>query len=168
MSSGTFHVHDLDDIDHLVAAVSADVISFVGVLEHLRNPREVLGAVRKNSAIKYLFLSVPMFSPTVYFEAIFPEVFHRHLSAGHTHLYTDESINWICKEFRFQRIGEWWFGTDFVDIYRDVLVSLGRNKETEALTESWHTTFCELLDSLQLELDKRKLSSEVHIILRKE
>jgi len=167
MSGGEFVLHSLDAISDVVSTVNAEVISFIGVLEHLRNPREALAAVRTNPSIKHIYFSVPMFSPTVCLEAVFPDVFHRHLSAGHTHLYTESSIDWFCKEFGFKRVGEWWFGTDIVDLYRDVIVSLQKKKEVAGLADTWHKTFCETIDSLQLELDKRKLSSEVHMVLSK-
>ncbi len=56
-----------------------------------------------------------MFSPSVYFEMVFPTVFHRDLACGHTHLYIDSSLDWTCREFGFERLAEWWFGTDIVD-----------------------------------------------------
>jgi len=167
MTGGKFNIHGLDQIAEIAATVKAEVISFIGVLEHLRNPREVLAAIQTNAAIKYVYISVPMFSPTVYFESIFPQVFHRHLGAAHTHLYTESSLDWLCKEFKFKRAGEWWFGTDMVDIYRDVLISLSKQEETKGLGDGWHQAFCNLIDPLQLELDKRKLSSEVHMVLEK-
>ena len=87
----------------------------IGVLEHLQEPREVLHAICSNPTIRYIYISVPMFSLSVYLKAVSPEVFHRQLGAGHTHLYTDSSLDWMCKEFGLERVGGWWFGTDIVD-----------------------------------------------------
>ena len=168
MSGGTFRLHALGDTARIVAGVEADVVSFIGVLEHLRDPRAVLAALQANRTIRYAYLSIPMFSVTVFLEAVFPSVFHRHLGAGHTHLYTDSSLDWMCREFGFTRVGEWWFGTDMVDLYRDVIVSLGKSAGTANLSAAWHDGFGGVIDALQLELDKRKLSSEVHVVLRKE
>ena len=167
MSGGAFRLHSLDDIAAIVASLEADVVSFIGVLEHLRDPRAVLAALRANRGIRYVYLSVPMFSLTVFLEAVFPSIFHRHLSAGHTHLYTESSLDWMCREFDFTRAGEWWFGTDMVDLYRDVMVSLGKSAGAASLAGAWHETFGDVIDALQLELDRRKLSSEVHLVLKK-
>lgn len=46
------------------------------------------------------------------------ESFNRQLSGGHTHLYSKESINYFCKEFGFNIVGEWYFGTDVLDQFR--------------------------------------------------
>jgi SAM-dependent methyltransferase len=165
---GAFKQHALADVETIAPQADAAVVSMVGVLEHLRHPRTVLSAIKENPKARYIFLSIPLFSPSVYFEAVFPNIFHRHLGAGHTHLYTDASLDWMCREFGFDRVGEWWFGTDMVDLYRHVLVTLGKQPETAALTEGWQEAFRGVIDSLQLELDTRRLSSEVHLVLRKQ
>ncbi len=167
VKQAAFQQHALAEIEAITGQADAAVLSMVGVLEHLRHPRAVLSAAKENSKVRYLFISVPLFSPSVYFEAVFPNVFHRHLGAGHTHLYTDVSLDWMCHEFGFERVGEWWFGTDMIDLYRHVLVTLGKLPETAALTEGWQNAFRGVIDSLQLELDTRRLSSEVHLVLRK-
>jgi hypothetical protein len=163
-----FQQHSLDGIVTLAERIEARVISMIGVLEHLRNPREVLAALQRNRHVEYLYISVPMFSPTVYLEAVFPNVFHRQLGAGHTHLYTESSLAWICKEFGLESIGEWWFGTDMVDLMRDIQVTLGANAETAQLTDRWQETFIPLVDAMQLQIDRQRQSSEVHMVLRKQ
>ena len=104
--------HDMADIVNLAHTADCDVLSMIGVLEHLQNPREVLAAMRDNPRIRHFYMSVPLFSPCVFFEMIFPEIFHRQLSAGHTHLFTESSLNWLFDEFGMKRRSEWWFGTD--------------------------------------------------------
>jgi hypothetical protein len=150
----------------LAARLDAEVVSLIGVLEHVRRPRELLAALRANTAIQYVYLSVPLFSPSVYFEMAFPEVMQRQLSGGHTHLYTESSLDWTCREFGFGRAGEWWFGTDLVDLYRSVLVSLESRPELRAMTESWSRGWAPVIDEMQLVLDRNKLSSEVHLLLQ--
>ena len=84
----------------------------------MTNPREILtAAISNNSKIRYLYLSVPLLSFSVYFELINQIFFNRHLSGGHTHLYTQESIRYFCKEFGFSIVGEWQFGTDIMDLF---------------------------------------------------
>lgn len=160
--------HGLEEIVSLVGEIDCDVISMIGVLEHLQKPREVLAAIRANSRIRFLYLSVPLFSPCVFFELIFPRVFQRQLSAGHTHLFTESSLDWLCHEFRLTRIAEWWFGTDMVDLLRSVSVELaGKNGESE-MNERWIELFGPVVDELQITLDQQKLSSEVHMLLELE
>lgn len=160
--------HELADIAHLVQAADASVVSFIGVLEHLRAPRSVLDVIKGNAAVNYIFFSVPLFSPNVVFETVFPGVMPRHLAAGHTHLYTEKSIDYFCNEFGFLRASEWWFGLDFADFYRSVLVTLEKSGPgATGLKEYWRSEFVKALDELQGVLDRGKMCSEAHILLRK-
>jgi SAM-dependent methyltransferase len=157
--------HGLEEIISLAGEIDCDVISMIGVLEHLQKPREVLSAIRSNSRIRFLYLSVPLFSPCVFFELIFPRVFQRQLSAGHTHLFTESSIDWVCREFGLTRIAEWWFGTDMVDLLRSVSVELADKGGENKMNERWIELFGPAVDDLQIALDQQKLSSEVHMLL---
>ncbi len=91
-----FH-HEMKDINRLIETADAQIASLIGVLEHLSDPGGALEALKNNKQVKYVFLSLPLFSPTVVFESIFPEVSPRHLGGGHTHLYTDQSIDFFVK-----------------------------------------------------------------------
>jgi hypothetical protein len=62
--------HRLDQTGQILANTDADVVSFVGVLEHLYNPREAISSLSNNENVQYVFLSVPLYSPSVFFEMI--------------------------------------------------------------------------------------------------
>jgi hypothetical protein len=162
---GSVQQLDLDGEAALVARLDAEVVSLIGVLEHVRHPRALLAALRDNPKIRYLYLSVPLFSPSVYFEMVFPEAMQRQLSGGHTHLYTESSLDWTCREYGFGRVAEWWFGTDLVDLYRSVLVGLEADPALRAMAEPWSRSWAGAIDEMQHALDSRKLSSEVHLLL---
>ena len=165
LSDKLINIHSKEDTLNIINSLETDVISMIGVLEHLQNPREVLSALKKNKNIRYLFLSVPTFSPSVFLEAVFPESMHRQLSAGHTHLYTENSIEFMINEFNLNKISAWWFGTDMMDLYRLVYTTLDRNNDTKEIAENLGKFFIPLMDSMQLEIDKKHLSSEVHMLL---
>jgi hypothetical protein len=159
----------LDEIVEVARSTTAAAASLIGVLEHLPSPRTVLESLAKNPSVRYVYLSLPLFSPTVVLEAIFPQVMPRHLAAGHTHLYTELSIEYCCREFGFERASEWWFGLDMVDLYRSVLVSLGQQgARVDCLGDYWKRTVLPLIDELQRVLDGQRLSSEVHLVLKKQ
>jgi hypothetical protein len=158
--------HSLTEIDDLIESATSEVASFIGVLEHLQNPRNALNSIRKNKHINFIYISVPLFSPTVVIESMFPESTTRHLAGGHTHLYTEQSIDYFCDEFGFKRISEWWFGLDITDFYRSILISTQKNNET-VLSEYWESSFLPLIDNLQASLDNNKTCSEVHMLLQK-
>ena len=158
--------HDITESLDIAARVDANVVSLIGVLEHVQKPRELLRALKDNRVVRYIFLSLPLFSHSVFFEMVFPDVMPRQLVGGHTHLYTESSINYLCQEFRLERVGEWWFGTDLVDLYRSVLVMLEKSQATKGMVRAWEKTFKPVIDDAQLALDKRRLSSEVHMVLK--
>jgi 2-polyprenyl-3-methyl-5-hydroxy-6-metoxy-1,4-benzoquinol methylase len=159
--------HTLDKSVDLLSDIEADVVSMIGVLEHLQQPREVLKAIQKNSHIKYFFISVPIFSLTIYIELLSDEMFHRHLNGGHTHLYTDSSLKYMMDEFGFELVSEWWFGADIMDLYRTLLVNLEKRGVSDFTKELFRTEMTSLIDPIQVELDKKNLSSEVHMLLKK-
>lgn len=158
--------HDLDEITTIAGTIDASVVSMIGVLEHLRQPRDVLQALASNSEVRYLYLSVPLFSPCVFLEMVFPQVFNRQLSAGHTHLYTESSLDALCQEFKFERAAEWWFGTDIVDLYRSVRVTLEQQAAPDAAIATWADQMLPIIDGMQRVIDEKHLASEVHMLLR--
>ena len=157
---------NLDEIETITKTTDNNVLCMIGVLEHLQQHRKILKAIKDNPNIKYLYISLPMFSPTVFFELVFTGVMNRLLTGGHTHLYTESSIDWFCKEYKFLKISEWWFGLDIMDLYRSISVSLSKNDNTNKMADEWKKIFSPVIDSLQLELDKKHLSSEIHLILK--
>jgi hypothetical protein len=156
----------LDSIVSLLENCSQEIVSMIGVLEHLQHPREALKAIRSNSKINYFFFSVPLFSPSVVIESVFPKVMPRHLSGRHTHLFTKSSINSFCEEFDFKPIAEWWFGSDIMDLFRSILVTLQSNGDN-SLSHYWENQMMPMLDELQGILDKHETCSEVHMVVEK-
>lgn len=155
----------LDQIVATAAAVEADVVTSVFSLEHFREPREVMRGLAANPAVRYLFLAVPMFSPTTVIECAFPDVMPRQLGPGHTHLYTRSSLAWLFQEFGYRPIAEWWFGADAVDVLRCVAMTLLQEQKSSALVDEWSRMMEPLVDELQSAIDRQKLSSEVHVML---
>ena len=142
-----------------------NVLTMIAVLEHLNDPNIFLKSFIK-SKIEYLYISVPLFSLSVFLENSFEDVFPRHLSGGHTHLYTERSLKYLSKKFGLKIIGEWWFGTDIADLYRSILVS--SNNHSKIQYEKYiNNYFFKILDKMQHVLDKEKVCSEVHMIFKK-
>jgi hypothetical protein len=155
----------MDALQGIVQGLDAEVVSMIGVLEHLRRPRETLAALCANRAVKYLFLSVPLFSPCVFLEMVFPDVMQRHLAGGHTHLFTESSLDWTFHKHGLQILGEWWFGVDAMDWLRSVEIRLERDEATARMAGRWRELMTPAMDGLQEQLDRRRMSSEVHLVL---
>lgn len=148
-----------DEITDKIRSSETMVISMIGVLEHLQHPH---GAIRafKDSKARYLYIAVPLFSFGTLLEHISPKVYPRHLSGGHTHLYTKESLYCLIKSFNLKILGEWWFGTDMVDLYRTMMVQA----DSKDLVKKY---IGEYVDRLQSVLDKEKACDQVHMVLSK-
>lgn len=159
--------HDLAETESIVREIDSDVVSMIGVLEHLQEPRKILNALRENTRVNFVYLSLPLFSSSVAIESVFPDVMQRQLAGGHTHLYTEQSIRWFCDEFGLTPVAEWWFGTDIMDLFRSVEVMLRKAGDSDGLLDYWRRTFAPAIDDLQSVLDRRRMASEVHILFRK-
>lgn len=159
---------DNQNLSDAIFSSNSDVISLIGVLEHLANPHDVLKAFNEANNCRYLFLSIPMFSPSVCIEAAFPSIAPRHLEGGHTHLFTEKSINWLSRFYGWTSIGEWWFGSDMIDLLRAVSVTLFEQNPSSNLNALWQEWLdSETIDAMQLTLDKNHRCSELHILLKK-
>jgi SAM-dependent methyltransferase len=153
---------DLDNVNEYIMNSTSKVLSLVGVLEHLMEPNKALDSFN-DSESKYLYLQVPLFSFSALLESVHEEVFPRQLNAGHTHLFTKKSIDFLCNKHNLSIIGEWWFGTDMVDLFRHLQV-MGNSKSSKELTQS---LFGDLIDDLQSNFDKKKICSGVNMVIKK-
>ena len=70
----------------------------------------------------------------------------------------------MLKKYRLKIIGEWWFGSDILDLYRSLLVS---GNKTNNYNYFLKKNILKSIDSLQQILDKSHQCNEVHIIAKK-
>ncbi len=159
------HVGLTDSIGH-IANTKANVISAIGVLEHLIHLDENLKAVSDNENICYLYASVPMYSYSTIFEAAHPECYNRHTGGTHTHLFSNESVAYMAEQMGFEIAYEWRFGTDINDLYRFLTVCLSKSGNPD-LVPVFSDKFVPLLDAMQKTMDESEFSSELHFILRR-
>jgi len=142
-----------------------NTISLIGVLEHLIDPNLMIKSFLKSNA-KFLYISVPLLSLSVFLENSFQNVYPRQLSGAHTNLFTKDSLYKMAKRYNLKIIGEWWFGTDFADMNRSLLVSNNAINKKNYLKDL-HSKFYNFIDELQSVLDKNKICSEVHMVFEK-
>ncbi|MFJ9463542.1 class I SAM-dependent methyltransferase [Viridibacillus arvi] len=157
---------EIETLVDIIKNTKSEVLTMIGVLEHLTNPREILKAISSNKNIKYYYISVPLFSYSVFWELLNEKSFNRHLYGGHTHLYTKESINYFCDEFNFSIVEEWQFGVDALDLYRFSLLQMKEKKVSEKMMDLFSEKFLNVIDDIQLIFDKSEFSSEVHLIMK--
>ena len=66
---------------------------------------------------------MPLLSLSVFIENVFQNVYPRQLGGPHTNLFSNESLKYISKKYKLKTLGEWWFGSDFSDLYRSLILS---------------------------------------------
>jgi len=144
---------------------NSNTLSMISVLEHLANPNSIFDAFKK-SKLRYLYVSVPLFSFSVFIENAFKNVYPRQLGGPHTHLYTEKSLNHLAKKHDLKIIGEHWFGTDMSDLMRSIIAN--KNKINKKIYfKEFKSKFLDYMDELQAALDRNKACSEVHMIFEK-
>jgi hypothetical protein len=164
---GSDHLEELriPDLDALIPKLDANVVTLIFVLEHLLDPRSTLEALARNPNMQYVLIAVPVHSPSCYFEMMFPSVYERHLS-GHTHLYTDCSLRWLCDQVGLDVLGAWWFGADAMDLFRSVRTRMHQLGQPEAALHDWEKMIAPLIDGIQETMDCHMVTSEVHFLTK--
>lgn len=158
-------VTDLSCLHEVVAGLESEVVSMIFALEHVHEHREVLAALRDNFRIRYLFFSVPTWGPSNFIEATAPLAVQRH-SGGHTHFYTQQSLEWMLDQYGMEVVGEWWFGADMIDLLRSVAINLRESPVCQGAGDHWEVMMRPMIDALQTEIDRRRMCSEVHMVVR--
>lgn len=157
---------DSDKITDYIKNTNCSVLSAIGVLEHIISLQDTLDAIRDNQNIKYLYISVPMFGFSALFEGAFQECYNRHLGGTHTHLFSDDSLDYMANRIGFGIHSSWKFGSDMMDLYRFLSVSLAKNGNEEAV-KVLSEQFLPIIDKLQLVVDESEFASEVHMLLKR-
>jgi ubiquinone/menaquinone biosynthesis C-methylase UbiE len=147
-----------------ISKTSAKIVSMICTLPHVTNPDGLLASMKQNSNIQFTFQKLPIFSLASMLDIAHPEINSRVISGTHTHIYTEESLKYIEQKYQMERVAEWRFGSDIIDLYRNLEISIQRNNFSNNLSKKFSEAFLPLIDQLQLTLDKNKFASEAHIL----
>lgn len=165
--SGQLEVVSESDFFNRISETDADTITALGVIEHLREPEKFFEAFKQSRAT-HLFYLVPMFSFAVAIERLVQGVFPRLLSGGHTHLFTDSSLDEMHRRLGATAIAEWRFGADAMDLLRAVTVGLREAGSSSEMIERMSHLLSRSTDDVQSALDRAHMCSEVHCLVSKE
>jgi hypothetical protein len=155
-----------EHISEYIRNTKANVLSAIGVFEHIITLSDTLEAISANPNIQYVYLSVPMFSFSCAFEASHQKCYNRHTGGTHTHLFSQESLKYMADKMNFDVAYQWKFGSDAMDLYRMICVSLEQNGNPE-FKDYFAEKFVPLLDDIQLLFDKSDFASEVHMVMKR-
>lgn len=164
--SEPLHQTSEDELLPNVIASKHDVVSAIGVIEHMSDPRQFFNAFRQSKA-RYLYYSVPMFSMSAVIENVFPDVYPRQLSGAHTHLFTERSIEKMTELLGCRVVAQWRFGTDAMDLLRSLRFVTAKNGGSETFGNIIQDTMGGIVDKLQSILDEAHFCSEIHCVLEK-
>lgn len=153
-------------IAECISTAEESIISFIGVLEHMRNLDEILCEISRNNNIRYIYFSVPMLSYSVMWEATHDTVFNLTLGGSHTHIFSNSSLEYLYKQYGWKILGEWFFGTDAADLFRSIMVIM-QNSGNTYLAELFRQQYNKILDDIQIIMDKNHFCSEVHVLVKK-
>ena len=161
-----FHRTETDVLKE-IKNTNYNCISMINVIEHVLEPDSFWQAINSNKNIKYVFINVPLFGFASMVQSFFPNVFPRQLGGLHTHLYTEKSLNFIYKKYKFKSMANWWFGQDSVDFKRSII-----NQSCYQNSSKYYNNYLiKFIDSIEENfqnlIDKSKNCSEVHTILKK-
>ena len=101
-----------------------------------------------------------------FFEAAHQSCYNRHAGGTHTHLFTESSIKYMADSIGFEEYAVWKFGSDMMDLYRMICVSLDQNDNSN-LREVFARKFLPMLDELQGVVDRHEEASEIHMIIKR-
>ena len=154
---------DASNIGGFIAG--ARVVSLVNVLEHLREPVELLAAASAAVASGgYVVLEVPRHpSLSSLANQAFPELACRHIYApDHLHVFTEESAERMLAGAGLAAVALWTFGQDFGDLVDTVIAA--RLPGSDARWRMVTGAAC----GMQKAVDEAGLSDTLFVIARKE
>lgn len=157
---------DLNNIAAKLKSLDVDIVSALAVIEHIYDLDEFFEGVRAAN-FKYFYYSVPTYGFSVIFENLFEEIFPRHLSAGHTHLFTEKSRKLLEKKLGVRAIAEWRFGTDILDLRRSIEITLLGKNVSASYAKRVGDEIEKVQDNLQTVIDQAHVCSQVHVVCEK-
>ncbi|PKM77604.1 MAG: hypothetical protein CVU90_07070 [Firmicutes bacterium HGW-Firmicutes-15] len=142
------------------------VISLFGVLEHIKNPNELISQISLiQETNDNLILEVPNYpSLSVYSQLTFPEYVNRGMHPPlHLFLFSLNSLELMMEKFGYKITHAWYFGQDFYEIW-STLALFTNNKLNNSLL---HNNVSLLINDFQQVIDNQRLSDEIIIIAKK-
>jgi SAM-dependent methyltransferase len=144
---------------------SANVVSIVNVLEHIKDPKSFMSLITKYLCFgSFVALEVPKHpSLSSINRVLFPDLAYRHVySPDHLHIFSEQSMCRLLSESGLDLIAVWTFGQDADEFLGSILLDKGvdeLSKEAEILMK--------LAPSLQELIDKENLSDTMFVVAKK-
>jgi len=150
---------------HPKLAGTVDVVSLIGVLEHVVDP---VGLLRQaNEMLKpggIVMIQVPNArSMATMVQEAFPENVFRHMSPiEHIMIFTESSLNRAMANGGFEPLAYWYHGLDFYELLTNLVLTNQRVQGARL-----YTTLMENLNNFQQVIDDQELSDRIIVCARK-
>jgi SAM-dependent methyltransferase len=144
---------------------TVDVVSLIGVLEHVVDP---VGLLRQaNQMLKpggMVMIQVPNArSMATMVQETFPQNVFRHMSPiEHIMVFTESSLNRAMANGGFEPLAYWYHGLDFYELLTNLVLVNPRVQESRL-----YTALLENLNELQQVIDDQELSDRIIVCARK-
>lgn len=143
-------------------AAPYDVISLIGLLEHVADPLSTLSKSVSLAHPNSLFLiQVPNAdSLTTKLQQVFSANVYRHASPiEHIQLFTIESLSRLLSNFNLNVYGVWWHGLDIHQLFNELLIATPQYEHSEA-----QSLLTSIYNQLQREVDKTRQSDRILVV----
>jgi 2-polyprenyl-3-methyl-5-hydroxy-6-metoxy-1,4-benzoquinol methylase len=150
---------------HPELASTVDVVSLIGVLEHVVDPMGLLRMA--NQMLKLggvVMIQVPNArSVATMAQEAFPQNVFRHMSPiEHIMVFTESSLNRAIKNGGFEPLAYWYHGLDFYELLTNLVLTNPRVQGSRL-----YTALMENLNELQQVIDDQELSDRIIVCARK-
>ena len=156
----------IEDIAELARTVEAEVVTMIFSLEHILGLRNFMSSLSQNKSVRYFFFAVPLYTPSVLIDVAFPDLSPRTIGLGHTHLFSEKSIEKMCADVGMSKIAEWWFGGNAFDLIRNIALNLQSGQNSAEAADAWLCQMADIIDDVQLVFDNKQMSSEIHLLVK--
>ncbi|MDD4975402.1 MAG: class I SAM-dependent methyltransferase [Bacteriovorax sp.] len=143
-----------------------DIISFIGVLEHVINPIKHLEITHELLGQDgYVLIQVPnALSMSTFTQDIFPNTVFRHMSpVEHIMLFSQTSLEKALTLTGFEPVVYWWHGLDSYEILNQITLLSKEEIHNTKFNNAW----MKLMSEIQLVFDNNKLSDRILCLAKK-
>ena len=139
----------------------SDIVSYINVLEHIRDPATEIGTAVSTGA-EFILVEVPRHPSIATFTSMaFPNDAYRHIyPPDHLHIFSDESLRFIFERHGYYTVNSWYFGQDILDLMLSMAFSASTINSEESMTRFIGQNL-EKLNNIQAAVDQSQLGDTV-------
>lgn len=156
--------HSLADFYETVSVEDYDVLIAIFVLEHIEKLADVARSLKAKPKGSVFYFSVPHFGFATAFETTEPDHAGRNMDGlVHQQIFTEQSLTYFLNQAGYEKVGEWVFGQDMMDLVRFLTVRL-KGQYPDVLLNNLMSGLNQILDPVQEQIDRACLADARHVV----